>query len=84
MKGRTQTFFKQSGTQKKAKDTRCMMGLQKRLQKYFILNQHGLDFSNEIKQVKEEMSAIAEIKSKGIIVRSKGKEIGEKCSRYFF
>ena len=63
-----------------------MMGLQKRLQRYFKLNQHGMDFNEEIKNIKTEMSVLAEIKSKGVILRSREREIeeGEKCTRYFF
>lgn len=63
-----------------------MLGLQKRLQRYFKLNQQGIDFNEEIKQIKTEMSALAEIKSNGVILRSREKEIeqGEKCTRYFF
>lgn len=62
-----------------------MLGLQKRLQQYFKLNQKGMDFNEEIKQIKTEMSVLAETKSKGVILRSKEKEIeeGEKCTRYF-
>lgn len=86
VKGRTQTFFRRAGKRKKYKENRCMMGLQKRLQRYFELNKHGLNFNDEIKQVKTEMSNLAEIQSKGIILRSKEQEIeeGEKCTRYFF
>lgn len=86
VKGRTQTFFRQAGKKKKDRDDRCMLGLQKRLQRYFNLEQHGMDFNEEIKQIKKEMSVLAETKSKGVILRSKEKEIeeGEKCTRYFF
>lgn len=39
-----------------------------------------------LKKVKEEMSVLSEIQSKGVILRSREKEIeeGEKCTRYFF
>ncbi|XP_070771031.1 LOW QUALITY PROTEIN: uncharacterized protein [Enoplosus armatus] len=86
VKARTQTFFRQAGKKKKDRDNRRMLGLQKRLQRYFKLNQQGMDFNEEIKQIKTEMSASAEIKSKGVILRSKEREIeeGEKCTRYFF
>lgn len=86
VKGRTQTFFRQAGKRKKDRDNRRMLGLQKRLQRYFKLNQQGMDFSEEIKQIKTEMSVLAEIKSKGVILRSREREIeeGEKCTRYFF
>ena len=54
-------------------------------ERYFKLEQQGMDFNEEIKQIKTEMSVLAEIKSKGVILRSKEKEIeeGEKCTRYF-
>ncbi len=41
-----------------------MMGLQKRLQRYFNLLNNGFDFSEEIKEVKKEMSACSKVKSK--------------------
>lgn len=86
VKGKTQTFFKQAGRKKKLHENRRMMGLQKRLQRYFKLNQKGMDFNEEMKQIKTEMSILAEIKSKGVILRSREQEIeeGEKCTRYFF
>lgn len=86
LKSRTQTFFKQAGKRNKHKENRRMLGLQKRLQRYFKLNQQGMDFNEEIKQIKTEMSVLAEFKSKGVILRSKEREIeeGEKCTRFFF
>ncbi len=86
VKGKTQTFFRKAGQRKKEKEKRRMLGLQKRLQRYFNLQQQGLDFSEDIKQVKSEILVLAEIKSKGIILRSKERELeeGEKCTRYFF
>lgn len=86
VKGRTRTFFRQAGKRRKDRDNRRMLGLQKRLQRYFKLNRQEMDFNEEIKQIKMEMSALAEIKSKGVILRSREKEIeqGEKCTRYFF
>lgn len=86
VKGKTQTFFRQAGKKRKNREYRRMMGLQKRLQRYFNLNQIGMDFNEEIKQVKKEMSVLSEIKSKGVILRSREREIeeGEKCTRYFF
>ena len=86
VKGRTQTFFKQAGKKKKKRENRCMVGLQKRLERYFKLNNHGFDFNEEIREVKDQMTVIANIKSQGIILRSKEREIeeGEKCTRYFF
>ena len=86
VKGRTQTFFKQAGKRKKDREDRRMLGLQKRLQRYFNYNQQGFDFNDLIKEVKQEMATIAETKSKGIILRSREREIeeGEKCTRYFF
>lgn len=86
VKTKTRTFFRWAGRRKKKKQNRCMMGLQKRLQRYFKLNQQGMDFNEEIKQIKREMSLLAEIKSKGVILRSREREIeeGEKCTRYFF
>ena len=86
VKGRTQTFFKKAGKTKKQKENRSMMGLQKRLQRYFNLIQQGFDFNEEIKQVKQQMMVLTDIKSKGIIIRSKERDIeeGEKCTRYFF
>lgn len=50
-----------------------MMGLQKRLQRYYLLNQQGINFNDEIKEVKEEMQEIADIKSMGVILRSREK-----------
>ena len=86
VKGRTKTFFRIQGKFKKERENRRMLGLQKRLQRYFNLVSCGLDFNDDIKQVKEEMSKIAEQRSKGVILRSKEKEVeeGEKCTRYFF
>lgn len=86
VKTRTKLFFRRAGKRKKEKENSCMLGLQKRLQRYFNLKQNGLDFNEEIQEVKKEMSVLAEIKSKGFILRSKEKEIeeGEKCTRYFF
>lgn len=86
VKGKTQTFFRQAGKQRKNRENRRMMGLQKRLQRYFNLSQEGMDFTEEIKQVKEEMSLLTEAQSKGVILRSKERDIeeGEKCTRYFF
>ena len=83
VKRRTQTFFRQAGKKKKDRDDRRMLGLQKRLQRYFKVNQQGMDFNEEIKA---EMLLLAEKKSKGIILRSKEREIEEeeKCTRYFF
>ena len=85
VKGRTKTFFRKIGKTKKQRTDRCMMGLQKRLQRYFKLLTQGFDFNQEIKEVKKQMSALAEIKSKGILIRSKERDIeeGEKCTRYF-
>ena len=61
------------------------MGLQKRLQRYFILLNQGFDFKTEIQEVKRAMSVLSEIRSKGAVIRSKEKELeeGEKCTRYF-
>ena len=86
VKGRTQTFFRLAGKRKKRKENKRMMGLQKRLQRYFRMNQQGMDFSEEIKQIKKDMSVLAEIQSRGVIVRSRERvlEEGEKCTRYFF
>ena len=86
VKGRTQTFFREAGKRKKAREDRRMLGLQKRLQRYFMLQQHGHVFNELINEVKDEMSILAEIKSKGVILRSREREIeeGEKCTRYFF
>ncbi|MGL5950694.1 MAG: hypothetical protein ACRCZH_04655, partial [Cetobacterium sp.] len=86
VKGRTKTFFRQVGKNKKDMERRQMVGLQKRLQRYFKLLNQGFDFSDEIKQVKREMSDLAERQSKSIIFRCKetATEEGEKCSRYFF
>ena len=52
VKGRTQTFFRQAGRRKRDREDRRMLGLQKRLQRYFNLNLQGLDFKEEIKQKK--------------------------------
>lgn len=62
-----------------------MRGLQKRLQRYYLLNQWGIEFNEEIKEVKREMQVIADTKSKGVILRSREKEReeGEKCTRFF-
>ncbi len=80
----TRQFFMKVGKNKKNREKRCMMGLQKRLQRYFNLLNKGLDFSKEITEVKKEMSVLSSIQGKGVILRSKEREIeqGEKCSRY--
>lgn len=85
VKGRAQLFFKQAGKKKKAAEDRRMRGLQKRLQRYYLLNQWGIEFNEEIKEVKREMQVIADTKSKGVILRSREKEReeGEKCTRFF-
>ena len=86
VKGRTKTFFRNIGKKKKEKERRCMMGLQKRLQRYFNLLKNGFDFSNEIKDVKKEIAIFKEKQSKAFLKQSREKEIeeGEKCTRYFF
>jgi len=86
VKQKTGHFFRKIGKEKKNKEKRRMMGLQKRLQRYFNLLNNGLDFKEEIKEVKKEMSVLSEAQSKGVILRCKEKEIeeGEKCTRYFF
>uniref|UniRef100_A0A9J8CAK8 Reverse transcriptase domain-containing protein n=1 Tax=Cyprinus carpio carpio TaxID=630221 RepID=A0A9J8CAK8_CYPCA len=86
VKDRTRQFFRKVGKDKKNREKRCMMGLQKRLQRYFNLLNNGFDFSKEITEVKKEMSVLSSIQSKGVILRSKEREIeeGEKCTRYFF
>lgn len=63
-----------------------MVGLQKRLQRYFSLLNSGSDFSKEITEVKSEMSALEKERNKGVMFRSKEKELeeGERCTRYFF
>uniref|UniRef100_A0A8C7IU91 Reverse transcriptase domain-containing protein n=1 Tax=Oncorhynchus kisutch TaxID=8019 RepID=A0A8C7IU91_ONCKI len=85
VKGRTRTFFREIGKKKSKEKDRCMVGLQKRLERYFNLCQQGLDFNQEIKEVKKEMAFLAEQRSKGVILRSKERELeeGEKCTRYF-
>nr|BAC82621.1 pol-like protein [Danio rerio] len=86
VKGRTKTYFKKIGKQKKNKRKKRMLGLQKRLQRYFNLLNMGFDFNNEIKEVKKEMLVLAEENSRGVILRAKEKKIeeNEKCTRYFF
>lgn len=86
VKEKTKTFFRWAGKKKKLKERRQMVGLQRRLQRYFYLLSQGFDFNNEIKEVKKEMLELAEVKSRGIIFRSREKELeeGEKCTRYFF
>lgn len=86
VKEKTKTFFSEVGKRKKNKEKRKMVGLQKRLQRYFNLVNLGFDFNDEIKGVKTEMTELSEIISKGTILRSKEREIeeGEKCTRYFF
>lgn len=86
VKGKTKTFYRQAGKKKKDRENRRMMGLQKRLQRYFKLVSQGFNFNEEILEVKKEMSELAEIRSKGVILRSKERKIeeGEKCTRYFF
>lgn len=49
VKGRTKTFFRQVGKNKKDRERRQMVGLQKRLQRYFKLLNQGFDFNDEIK-----------------------------------
>lgn len=86
VKEKTKTFFRQAGKRKKEKENRRMMGLQKRLQRYFKLTLQGMDFNEEMEKIKTEMSVLADIKSKGVILRSREQKIeeGEKCTRYFF
>jgi len=86
VKEKTKTFFIRAGNRKKTKEKKKMVGLQKRLQRYFNLLNIGLDFNEEIKEVKKEMMILSEITSKGVILRSKEREVeeGEKCTRYFF
>lgn len=86
VKGKTQTFFRQVGKRKKEKERRRMVGLQKRLQRYFNLLNNGFDFKEEMQEVKKEMSNLVEANSRSFIFRCKEKEIeeGEKCTRYFF
>lgn len=88
MKGRTQLFFRKNGKEKKKKENRCIVGLQKRLQRYFNLLNNGLDFSQEINEIKSEMSAYEQEINKGVILRSRSREQelegGEKFTRYFF
>jgi len=81
VKERTRQFFKKRGIEKKKKENRRMTGLQKRLQRYFNLLNSGFDFSEEIKEVKKEMSELVEVKSRGIIFRSKEREIEEGKAR---
>ncbi len=83
-KGLDKTVFYEGREKQKNREKRCMMGLQKRLQRYFNLLNKGLDFSKEITEVKKEMSVLSSIQGKGVILRSKEREIeqGEKCSRY--
>ena len=71
VKDRTRQFFRKVGKDKKNREKRCMMGLQKRLQRYFNLLNNGFDFSKEITEVKKEMSVLSSIQSKGVILRSK-------------
>ncbi len=40
---------------------------------YFNLLKSGLDFTEEIKEVKKEMSVLSEIQSRGVILRCKEK-----------
>jgi len=75
VKERTRQFFRKIGKIKKNRLNRRMMGLQKRLQRYFNLLNDGIDFSEEIKEIKQEMSVLSEIQSKGVILRSREKEI---------
>ena len=86
VKARTQTFFRKAGKMKKDRANRRMMGLQKRLQRYFNLIRQGIDFNEEIKEIKEEMSILAEQHSRGVILRSRERDLeeGEKCTSYFF
>jgi len=86
VKDRTRQFFRKVGRDKKNREKRYMMGLQKRLQRYFNLFNNGFDFNDEMKEVKKEMSVLSSYQSKGFILRSKEREIeeGEKCTRYFF
>lgn len=54
VKLKTKTFFSEAGKRRKQKIGRRMMGLQKRLQRYFNLRQKGLDFNEEIQDVKKD------------------------------
>ncbi len=60
------------------------MGLQKRLQCYFYLFNQGFDFIDEIKEVKKEMLELAEVKSRGVILRRKGNRGGRKNAQDIF
>ena len=54
VKIRTKHFFRRIGKEIKTKEKRRMLGLQKRLQRYFNLLKEGLDFSEEIKDIKKK------------------------------
>ncbi|KAG1928994.1 hypothetical protein F2P79_023216 [Pimephales promelas] len=86
VKGKTKTYFKRAGKKKKDKERRCMVGLQKRLQRYFNLLNQGFDFNEDIRQVKKTMADLEEKRNKGVILQSREKELeeGEKCTSYFF
>lgn len=86
VKGKTKSFFMVAGRRKRQKEERVMLGLQKRLNRLFNLTKEGCDFNEEIKEVKEDMKTRAYATSKGIMFRSRAREIeeGERCTRYFF
>ncbi len=54
VKDQTRQFFRKIGKEKKSKEKRRMMGLQKRLQRYFNLLKNGFDFKKEIQEVKKK------------------------------
>ncbi|KAG5830188.1 hypothetical protein ANANG_G00307420 [Anguilla anguilla] len=85
-KGRIKEFFIKESKEKKKKERRVWVGLQRRLNRYCDLVNMGFDFKEELEQIKNEMAVLMENKCKNVIFRSKEKEIdeGEKCTRYFF
>lgn len=86
MRGKTQLFFRKKGKEEKKKEKRYILGLQKMLQRCFNLLNNGLDFSQEINEIKREMSAQEQEINKGVKLRSREQELeeGEKCTQCFF
>ncbi len=79
------SFLERQGKKRRVGKRDACWGFKKDYKMYFNLLNNGFDFNNEIQEVKKEMSVLANIESKGVILRSKEREIeGEKCTRYFF
>ena len=85
VKGRTPTFFRRAGKRKKDRDGRHMLGVQRRMPCYFKSVSQCLTSKIFALKSKQQMKIFAEMKSRGVILRSKEKEteVGEKCTLCF-